>query len=258
MSELALITGGAIRLGRTIALALADQGFRIACHYRGSADDARTLQRRIRERGGECEIFAADFAEAGAAAALFDAVAARMGPPSLLVNNASRFAKDEAESFDEAGLAAHMAVNLTAPAVLGQRLHAAAQQSADGRDHLIVNMLDAKLFQLTPDFFTYTLSKHALLGATRTMAIAFAPSVRVCGIAPSITLLSGKQSEETFQRSKVLTLLKRAPEPEDIARAVLFAWQTKVLTGEVTVLDGAQRLMNLPHDVAFYVKEGLL
>lgn len=290
MSGLALITGGAIRLGRAIALKLAGEGFRIACHYRGSEAAATELRALIRGDGGTCEIFAGDLAEPGAGDRLFDAVEAAMGVPDILVNNASRFVNDSQASFDEAGLASHMAVNLTAPVVLARRLHAAAEAEAEaegrtegktggktegeaggktedsgagagpgpGRDRLVVNMLDAKLFQLTPDFFTYTLSKHALLGATETMAIGFAPRVRVVGIAPSITLISGKQSQATFERSKVLTLLKRAPEPDDIARSVLFAWATKAMTGQVLVLDGGQRLMNLPRDVAFYVKEGEL
>ena len=90
------------------------------------------------------------------------------------------------------------------------------------------------------------------------MAIGYAPNVRVCGLAPSVTLISGKQNEENFQRSKRLTLLERGPEPHEVAEAVLFAWRTKSYTGEVMVLDGGQKLMNLPRDAAFYVKEGLL
>ncbi|HUF55759.1 MAG TPA: SDR family oxidoreductase [Thermohalobaculum sp.] len=254
MAGTALVTGGAIRLGRTIARRLAAEGFGIACHYRGSADDARSLAAEIEDAGGTCRLFQADLAEPGAADALFDRVEAGMGAPTLLVNNASRFSNDAADRFDEEGLAAHMAVNLAAPVGLARRLHQAAE---DGGDRLIVNMLDAKLFQLTPDFFTYTLSKYALLGATRTMAIGYAPAVRVVGIAPSITLISGKQNEESFQRSKRLTLLGRGPEPDEIAEAVLFAWRTKSMTGEVLTLDGGQRLMNLPRDTAYYVKVGL-
>ena len=255
MPGTALVTGGAIRLGRAIALGLAAEGFAIACHYRGSEEEARGLRAEIEEQGGTCRLFRADLAEPGAADDLFDRVEAEMEAPRLLVNNAARFANDSAEAYDESGLAEHMAVNLTAPVRLARRLHAAARE---GEDHLIVNMLDAKLFQLTPDFFTYTLSKFALLGATRTMAIGYAPHVRVFGIAPSVTLISGKQNEENFQRSKRLTLLERGPEPEEIAEAVIFAWRTKSLTGEVIALDGGQKLMNLPRDTAFYVKEGLL
>ena len=164
MPGTALVTGGAIRLGRAIAERLAAEGFRIACHYRVSREDVKALKTAIESDGGDCVLFPADLTEAGAADDLFDRVAAELGAPRLLVNNAARFSNDAAETFDEAGLAAHMAVNLTAPVGLARRLHAAAPS---GEDHLIVNMLDAKLFQLTPDFFTYTLSKFALLGATR-------------------------------------------------------------------------------------------
>ena len=251
----ALVTGGAIRLGRAIGLRLAAEGFRLACHYRGSRKEAEALKAEVETAGGECRLFQADLAEPGAADALCDRVEAEMGAPRLVVNNAARFANDTAEGFDAPGLDAHMAVNLAAPLHLARRLHAAAR---DGEDHLVVNMLDAKLFQLTPDFFTYTLSKCALMGATRTMAIAFAPTVRVCGIAPSITLISGKQNERNFRRSKRLTLLERGPEPAEIAEAVAFLWRTPSMTGEVLALDGGQRLMNLPRDAAFYVKEGLL
>ena len=255
MTATALVTGGAVRIGRTIALRLAAEGFAIACHHRSSADEAEGLKAEIEAAGGTCRLFRADLAESGAADRLFDRVEAEMGAPTILVNNASRFSNDAADAFGEDALAGHMAVNLTAPVGLARRLHAAARE---GADHLVVNMLDAKLFQLTPDFFTYTLSKYALLGATRTMAIGYAPAVRVVGIAPSITLISGKQNEENFQRSKRLTLLERGPEPDEIAEAVLFAWRTKSMTGEVLTLDGGQRLMNLPRDTAFYVKEGLL
>lgn len=256
MPDVALVTGGAIRLGAAMAEALAARGMAVAIHYRGSGEAAGALKARIEDGGGTARVFQADLAVRGAADGLWDAVADAMGAPRLLVNNASRFARDEAETFAEEDLAAHVAVNLTAPSVLARRLYATADD--DGADRLVVNMLDAKLFQLNPDFFTYTLSKHALLGATRTMAIAFAPRVRVVGIAPSVTLISGKQSEETFRRSKVMTLMKHGPDPEDIVRALLFALDTLAMTGEVIVLDGGQRLMNLPHDVAFYVKEGIL
>lgn len=255
MAGVALVTGGAIRLGREIAGRLAAEGFAIACHYRNSRDPAEDLKASIERAGGTCALFRADLAQAGAADRLFDAVEADLGRPLLLVNNASRFVKDEAEAFGEDGLAAHMAVNLTAPVTLARRLYVGA---AEGTDHLVVNMLDAKLTSLTPDFFTYTLSKHALMGATRTQAIGYAPKVRVVGIAPSVTLISGKQSEETFRRSKALTLLGRGPEPAEIAETVVYAWRTKSLTGEVITLDGGQRFMNLPHDVARYVAEGAL
>lgn len=259
MAETALITGAAVRLGAAMAERLATDGMAVAIHYRSSADAAEALARKIAEAGGTARTFQADLAEEGAAAALWNDVAGAMGPPGLLVNNAAMFAKDEADSFTAVGLARQMAVNLTAPAVLSRKLYEAATAAGDdGTDRLIVNMLDAKLFQINPDFFTYTLSKHALLGATKTMAIAFAPRVRVMGIAPSVALISGKQSEETFQRSKALTLLRRGPDAADVVRALVFARESRAMTGETLVLDGGQKLMNLPHDVAFYVANGIL
>lgn len=251
---LALITGGAVRLGRTVALRLASEGFDIVCHYRSSAGAAETLAEEVRALGASATLVQADLAADGAADALFDEVAERAGAPRLLLNNASRFMKDGADDFGADDLAAHMAVNLTAPAILAKRLHAATDD--DGA--LVVNMLDAKLNSPSPDFYTYTLSKYALLGATQMMAIAYAPKVRVVGIAPSVVLISGKQSDATFERSKKMTLLGRGPDPEEIAETVLHAWRTPSMTGQTVFLDGGQRLMNLPRDVPFYVAEGHL
>ena len=119
-------------------------------------------------------------------------------------------------------------------------------------------MIDSKVFSLNPDFFTYTISKYALRGATEMMAMRFAPRIRVCGIAPSVTLISGKQTQENFERSWTMTPLGRGPTPEEVGDAVVFMWQTKSYNGQIMTLDGGQSLLKLPRDVAFLVKEGLV
>ncbi|MEM8751668.1 MAG: SDR family oxidoreductase [Pseudomonadota bacterium] len=249
---LALVTGAAKRLGRRTSLTLAARGYDIAAHYNSSDDEARALAAEVEGLGRRCGIFGADLSDAGATAALFDEVVAAMGAPEVLINNASVFVNDDATTFDPKDLAANVAVNLTAPLILASRFAAAA---TPGANNVVVNMLDNKLTRMNPDFFSYTISKCGLSGATEMMAIRFAPEVRVVGVAPSVTLISGKQTQEAFERSQKMTLLGRGPTPEDIAATIMYLVDTKVVTGQTIVVDAGQVRMNLPRDVAFLVKD---
>lgn len=252
---IALVTGAAKRLGRAIALKLAANGHEIAAHYNGSATEAQSLKAEIEADGGRATLFQADLSDAAATTAMFDAVVETVGAPTVLVNNASLFLNDDAMGFDPADLAANMAVNLTAPLVLSSRF---AAKAPEGANNVIVNMLDNKLNRLNPDFFSYTISKYGLKGATEMMAMRFAPNIRVVGVAPSVTLISGKQTQESFERSQKMTLLQRGPGADDIVDAVIYLIEAKVITGQVLTVDGGQVHMNLPRDVAFLVKEGIL
>ncbi len=247
-TRVALVTGAARRLGRAIALALAGEGYAIAAHYGQSADDAASLKSRIEAAGGTCALFPADLADARAASALVGEVAAAMGTPQVLVNNASTFFNDDATDFTPEGLASNMAVNLTAPLLLAQAFFERAE--AD-RDNVIVNMLDNKLYGLNPDFFTYTLAKAGLGAATEMLALRFAPRVRTCGIAPSVTLVSGKQTQEAFERSWRMNPLGRGPTPQEIGDAVAFILRSAAMNGRVIVIDGGQSLARPPRDVGF-------
>lgn len=250
----ALVTGAARRLGAAMVRRLASEGFRVALHCHASVAEAEALAEGVRASGGICEVVTGDLARRADCERIWDETARRLGPVSLLVNNASTFRNDDIVGAEEAVLDDHMAVNLKAPVWLTERM---ATQRDLPAGALVVNMLDNKCFALNPDFFTYTLSKTALHTATTLCAMRFDGRPRVCGIAPSITLISGKQTEENFRKSARINPLHRRVQPDDICDALIMLWQAQALNGEVVVLDGGQVHWRLDRDVAFLVKEGL-
>jgi NAD(P)-dependent dehydrogenase (short-subunit alcohol dehydrogenase family) len=236
----AIVTGGAKRIGAAIARALAADGWHVLIHYKSSEAEARALAAEL----GTAGIVQAELAEPAAAERIV-AAAADLPPLRLLVNSASRFVRDAAESFSVEGWDAHLDVNLRAPALLSRVFAAHAERG------LIVNLLDAKLAQPNADFFSYTISKMGLAGLTELSARAFAPRIRVCGIAPSVTLVSGPQSRDNFDKVHSLNALKRGVEAADIVAALRFIIASPVLTGQTIVLDAGQRFLGLPRDVQF-------
>lgn len=257
-----LVTGGARRLGREIALAMAKAGWQVAIHYGQSADDARDTVERIREAGGRAVALQADLADEASVNALFDAACAQLGPLTCVVNNASRFEPDRPETVGFDSLARHMAPNLAAPLLLARRLHAqheaASAAAAGGKPSprgVVINLLDQKLENPNPDFLSYTLSKAALLSATTLLAMAFAPVLRVVAVSPGITLRSGDQTEAEFARAHQMTPLGASSTPQDIAAAVLFLADAPAITGVNLTVDGGQHLMALPRDVMFLTRD---
>jgi NAD(P)-dependent dehydrogenase (short-subunit alcohol dehydrogenase family) len=236
----AIVTGGAKRIGAELARALAADGWHLLIHYHHSQAEAEALAAEL----GHATTVRADLADPGAAGIILDA-AAGLPPLRLLVNNASRFAHDDIANFTPEGWAAHLDVNLRAPALLSRAFAARA-----GRG-LIVNMLDAKLAALNPDFFSYTISKIGLGGLTELCARAFAPDIRVCGIAPSVTMVSGPQSRTNFDKVRGLNALGRGIDVAEIVAALRFIVATPTLTGHTILLDGGQRFLSLPRDVQF-------
>ncbi|MBT9486382.1 MAG: SDR family oxidoreductase [Rubrivivax sp.] len=248
MRPVVLVTGSAQRLGRAIALHLAAQGWDIAVHYRGSADAAATTAQEARALGARAETFGADLADEAACSALLPAVVEHFGHVDAVVNNASLFEYDQVADFSYAAMDRHWRAN-TAPAiVLARALHAAG-------GGVVVNLLDQKLWNPNPDYLSYTLSKAALDAATTLLAQALAPSTRVCGVAPGVTLLSGPMDAAEFERAHKLTPLQRSSTPEDIARAVLFLLQSPAITGTTLLVDGGQHLQAQPRDVLFLAKK---
>lgn len=251
MSErpVVLVTGAARRLGREIALDLAAHGFDVAVHYRGSRDDAEATVAQARAAGAQAASFGADLADEAACRALVPAVLARFKRLDAVVNNASTFQYDNTERFSYAAMDTHWRAN-TGPAVLlAQALHAhlvAAQRSG-----CVVNLLDQKLFNPNPDYFSYTLSKAALQAATVMLAQALAPVLRVSGVAPGVTLLSGGMSGDEFTQAHQLTPLNRSSTPADIARSVRFLIESPAITGTTLLVDGGQHLQAQPRDVMF-------
>lgn len=244
----ALVTGAAKRLGQAIALGLAAQGWDVAVHYGRSADEAVDTVERIRALGRRAVAVQAELADEVRTLAMFDEAVAALGPVGCLVNNASRFEFDAPASFGYAALDAHLRSNLAAPLALSRRLHESLPADARG---VVVNLLDQKLGNLNPDFFSYTLSKAGLAAATRMMAMAFAPKLRVVGVSPGITLVSGDQTDQGFERAHRKTPLGRSSHPEDIVRAIAFLADAPAITGIDLVVDGGQHLLGLPRDVMY-------
>lgn len=238
----AIVTGGAKRIGAAISRTLVADGWHVLIHCNRSVAEARALAEEL----GQAAIVQAELADPGAAEILVAALDG-LPPPRLLVNNASRFVHDSARDFSADGWDAHLDVNLRAPALLS-RAFAALVGAGPA---LIVNLLDAKLASPNPDFFSYTVSKFGLAGLTELSARAFAPAVRVCGIAPSVTLVSGPQSRDNFEAVHALNALGRGVDVSEVVAALRFIIDTPTFTGQTIVLDGGQRFLSLSRDVQF-------
>lgn len=250
-SHVALVTGAGRRIGRAIALGLAQAGWDIAVHYRHSEREASETADAIRALGRRAALLACDLGDEAAVRALPGRAAEALGRVTCIVNNASLFEYDNATTFSPALLAAHMSANLAAPLLLAQALHAATPENSQA---VVINLLDQKLYNLNPDFLSYTLSKAALDTATKMLAQALAPRLRIVGVAPGITMVSGDQSEEGFQQAHTVTPLGRSSTPQDIADAVVYAASARALTGTTLVVDGGQHLVPLARDVMFLTK----
>lgn len=245
----ALVTGAGMRIGRALALALAEDGFFVFVHHNRSAAAARRTVADIAAAGGRALALKADLSSARQAEALVGRCKARGVRLTCLVNSASLFKLDRAPSATAAGFDQHMAVNLRAPLLLSQAL---ARQVPAGETGLIVNLLDQKLFNLNPDFLTYTLSKIGLQGLTTVLAQAFAPRLRVAGIAPGLTLRSGSQSDARFAEQHAQNPLGVGVTTDDLVRALRYLVATPSVTGDVLVVDGGEHLTGRPRDIAFH------
>ena len=233
----ALVTGGAKRIGRAICLELAAAGFDLAIHHRASADEAEQLADEIRASGRRAVCLSADLADAVGTRALVGRAVEALGPLAVLVNNASVFADDRLESLTGDSWSSHMDVNLRAPVLLSQ---AFAAQAPDGS--AIINILDQRVLKPDPRFFSYGLSKSALWVATRTMAQALAPRIRVNGVGPGPTLPSVHQAPGEFEAEARATPLQRPASPGAVAEAVRWLVDAGQVTGQMIAVDGGQHL----------------
>jgi NAD(P)-dependent dehydrogenase (short-subunit alcohol dehydrogenase family) len=240
MSQLALITGGAVRIGQAIALRLAKSGYSIAIHYNHSEAAAAETVAAIQRTGAAAASFRASLADPAQVAALIPAIVKAMGPLTCLVNNASHFAGDGLPALTTEGWRRHMAVNLDAPVFLSQAFASRLPAGVAGN---IVNIIDQRVLRPNPQFFSYTLSKSALWAATRTMAQALAPRIRVNAIGPGPALKNVYQSDEEFEQERCAMLLGYGTAPEEIASTVLFILRTPAMTGQMIALDGGQHLL---------------
>lgn len=247
-AKVALVTGAAHRIGRAIALALADDGWDVAVHYATSRDAALATVRDIESRGRRAAALACDLSVDAAVVGLLDRCHGALGPVSCVVNNASVFEYDNVAQFDPELLVRIARTNTAAPIRLAQMLHA---QLRAGDEGVVINLLDQKLWNPNPDFLSYTLTKAALKEATRLLAQALAPTVRVVGVAPGITLVSHGQSDAGFAAAHTQTPLGRGSTPDDIAQAVVYAAGARAVTGTTLLVDGGQHLVPSPRDIMF-------
>ena len=245
---MALVTGAGKRIGRAIALGLAADGWHLALHFYRSQAETNGLVKEILPLGVQAVAIGCDLRDAEAIPGLIAESERQLGPLTCLVNNAALFEYDEASTLDVKAWQRHLDVNLLAPLLLAKIFSA---QIPDGTTGCIVNMLDQKVFNLNPDFFSYTIAKVGLEGATRVLAMTLAPKVRVCGIAPGITLISGEQTAEGFARAHRQAPLGRSSTVEDIAEAVRFVVNAEALTGITITVDGGQHLWPSRRDVQF-------
>jgi NAD(P)-dependent dehydrogenase (short-subunit alcohol dehydrogenase family) len=247
-----LITGAARRLGREMALALAAAGWQVAVHYRGSADEAQATVAdctKAGRSGARFAAFQADLSDEAATRALLPQVIAHFGAVDAVVNSASLFEHDDPATFSYGAMQAHLAANTGAPVLLAQALHAhLVERGQDGANGVVVNMLDQKLWNQNPDFFSYTLSKAALEAATTMLALALAPQVRVVGVAPGLTITSHMLSDDKFQKLHRLSPLGRSSTAADVVGAVRFALENRSITGTTLLVDGGQHLMKFDRD----------
>lgn len=235
----ALVTGGAKRIGAAIAADLADAGFSVAVHCNRSGREADEIVSRIEGAGGRAQVFAADLSDIDSVGGLAARVAKTLGPVRLLVNNASVFEPDSAQDPDWNLWEKHFALHLKAPVQLAGEM---VRRLPAGETGLIVNIVDQRVWRLTPHFFSYTLSKAALWTATQTMAQAFAPRVRVNAIGPGPTLANDRQQPDDLAAQQESLLLQKGPLLTEFGSTIRYLWETPSITGQMIALDGGQHL----------------
>lgn len=233
----ALVTGARARVGKALALALAGAGYAIAVHHRDDLEAAEALAEQIRNQGGRAAPVQADLAREADTRTIVARAAEALGPLTLLVNNASRFENDRVGSLTRDSWDMHMEANLRAPIVLAETFAAQAPEGS-----LVLNILDQRVWRPNPQFFSYTLSKTALWTATRMLAQALAPRIRVNGIGPGPTLPSIHQDQAAFEAEAANIPMQRRVRPEDICAAALYLIDAPAVTGQMIAVDGGQHL----------------
>ncbi len=273
MRSWALITGGSVRLGREIGLAFARADWSVACHYNHSEAEANALCAELRALGVDALAVQGDLEDEASCQSIFDTTVAITGHAlQCVVNNASLFVPDEGADFDEAQALAQIKVNLMAPMRFGKwmaALHGASALSGDktaaansgaaqamtSAKPSVIHVLDQKVFNLNPDYFSYTLSKLALERAVSLQAQSLAPTLRVNAVAPGLMYLSGPQTQDNFNRAANANLLRQPINPADVASSVVFLAGNASITGTTVRVDNGQHLVPLARDVMFVVEE---
>jgi NAD(P)-dependent dehydrogenase (short-subunit alcohol dehydrogenase family) len=245
-----LVTGAAHRLGAEIATAFARAGWQVLCHYERSREAAEALVSSLAAQGLRAAAVQGSLDSEAACLALFQQALAHTDRLHCVVNNASTFVPDQGADFRSDQALHQLQVNLLAPLVLGRELARQAQGDAS-----VIHILDQKVFNLNPDYFSYTVSKLALERAVALQAQSLSPALRVCGVAPGLMYLSGPQTRDNFNRAASANLLRRPTDPLDVARTCLFLASTASITGTVLSVDNGQHLVPLPRDIMFVVDD---
>lgn len=238
-AKCALITGGAKRIGRAITLDLAAHGFAVAIHCNSSREEAERLAAAIVAEGGRAYVLQADLTDSARADRLVDEAAAALGTIDLVVNNASLFVEDSVADFTDDVWDRHFALHVKVPTIIARGF---ARALSDDRSGLIVNMVDQRVWRPSPRYFSYTLSKAALWMATRTMAQALAPRIRVNAVAPGPTLPDPGQEAEAFARETAVLPLGRGPSLPEFGATIRYLWEMSSVTGQMIALDGGKHL----------------
>ncbi|RFO97462.1 short-chain dehydrogenase [Rhodoferax lacus] len=251
MLKRVLITGGAQRLGALLCRTFAHAGWEVWCHYQHSGDVAHALVEELRSAGFAAYAVRADLRVEAQRASMLEQVVAQGGALHCLVNNASMFAEDRATGLDMDLVRSQLEVNLIAPLSLSALVAARLPPDAQAGDCSIIHVLDQKVFNLNPDYFSYTVSKLALERSVALQAQALAPRVRVCGVAPGLMFISGPQTQDNFERSGKVNLMQTALDPQRVAQSVLFLAENPCITGVTLAVDNGQHLVPLTRDVMF-------
>ena len=253
-SKRVLVTGGAYRLGALICRTFAQAGWEVWCHYHRSADAAQALCHALQQLGASAHTVQADLAIEAQRRQMVEHITAQAGALHCIVNNASSFEPDSADQLDVAGARQQLEVNLLAPLSLASLM---AQSLPTGEclgARSIIHVLDQKVFNLNPDYFSYTVSKLALERAIALQAQALAPQLRVCGVAPGLMFLSGPQTQDNFDQAAQVNLMRRAIDPQQVAASCLFLAENPCITGVTLTVDNGQHLVPLSRDVMFAVQ----
>ena len=235
----ALVTGAARRIGKVIAEGLANRGWAVAIHCNKSEKNAKAIVNKIKEAGGRAALVRADLMIEEEVSNLVEAATSTLGPITCLINNASAFEYDNAATVSQASWDLHMAVNLRAPFILAQKM---AQLLPAKKSGNIINIIDQRVWNPSPNFISYTLSKMALWNLTQTLAMAFAPQIRVNGIGPGPVLKSKRQSDMDFKLQWAQLPLARRVTPDEISAGICFILDAKAMTGQMIALDSGEHL----------------
>ena len=246
-----LVTGGAHRLGAEIVRQFAAADWRVWCHYQRSGAAAQALQTELQNQGSSVELVQADLAQSAQVESMIDHITRTTGPLDCLVNNASLFEPDEGTDMDLPGARLQLEVNLIAPMALASWMAKQAAPNAAPGQRSVIHILDQKVFNLNPDYFSYTVSKLALERSVALQAQALSPGLRVCGVAPGLMFLSGPQTQENFDRNSRVNLLREPIDPAQVAATCLFLAQNPCITGTTVCVDNGQHLVPLARDVMF-------